>query len=66
MERDLAERSFCYGTRFSLADIAAGYALAYLDSALPDFEWRSGHPKLVALAQRLGTRESFRKTVPQA
>lgn len=64
MEQDVAGREFCYGDRFSLADIAAGYALAYLDGALPDIEWRSKHPHLAALAQRLAARESFRKTMP--
>jgi glutathione S-transferase len=65
MEKELGEREFCYGTRFSLADIAAGYALAYMDRVLPDIEWRRSAPKLARLAERLGERDSFRKTVPQ-
>jgi glutathione S-transferase len=61
----LGEREFCYGERFGLADIAAGYALGYLDRMLPDIDWRTAHPNLAALAQRLGERDSFRKTVPK-
>ena len=58
----LGEREFCYGGRFSLADIAAGYALGYADQVTPDIEWRAAHPNLARLAERLGQRESFRKT----
>ena len=64
MERDLGERACCYGSGFSLADIAVGYALGYLDAVLPDFDWRSAHPALKTLSQRLAERESFRKTAP--
>lgn len=65
MEQDVAGREFCHGERFSLADIAAGYALAYLDAALPDVEWRKAHPNLARIAATLAERESFLKTVPQ-
>lgn len=64
MSRDLGERAYCHGERFGLADIAAGYALAYLDTSLPDIDWRSAHPNLAALAERLSTRPSFRNTAP--
>lgn len=65
MAQDLGERAFCHGERFSLADIAAGYALAYLDTSLPDIDWRAAHPNLGALAERLAMRPSFRKTAPK-
>lgn len=66
MERDLGARAFCFGDSFTLADIAAGYALGYLDRVLPDIDWRAAHPRLKALAERLAQRESFLKTLPQA
>lgn len=66
MAKGLAEREFCYGNRFSLADIAGGYALGYLDLVLPDIDWRAAHPNLARLAERLDQRDSFRKTVPHA
>lgn len=64
MEKDLGSNAFCFGGRFTLADIAAGYALDYLDQALPEVEWRAAHPALQRLAQRLAARESFSKTLP--
>ena len=45
-----------------LADIAAGYALDYLDFALPEVEWRKAHPALARLAARLAARKSFSGT----
>lgn len=66
MARDLAEREFCFGEAFSLADIAAGYALGYIDRMLPDIEWRAAHPTLARLAARLAERDSFRKTLPKS
>jgi len=66
MERELGEREFCYGSRFTLADVAAGFALGYLDRVLPDVDWRKAHPRLTQLEQRLAKRDSFVKTLPQS
>ena len=63
--RDLGEREFCYGETFSLADVATGYALGYLDRVLPDIDWRKAHPNLAALSERLAKRESFNRTIPK-
>lgn len=62
MEQDLGKHDHCAGNRFTLADIAAGYALGYLDYALPDYEWRKVHPALARLAARLEARPSFSST----
>jgi len=64
MERDLGRNEFCYGGKFSLADIAAGFALGYLDQVLQDTDWRSEFPGLKSLAARLAQRESFIATKP--
>lgn len=66
MERDLGDKEFCYGSTFSLADIAAGFALGYLDQVLADTGWRAECPKLERLAARLAARESFVATKPAA
>ncbi len=66
MEKDLGAGQFCFGGRFTLADIAAGYALGYLDFALEEVEWRKAHPALTRLAERLAARPSFNSTVQVA
>jgi glutathione S-transferase len=64
MARDLDERSWCNGESYSLADIATGCALGYLDFRYPDVDWRDAHPNLAKLAEKLGARASFADTVP--
>jgi glutathione S-transferase len=65
MAKDLGRNEYCYGGRYTLADIAAGYALSYLDFALPEVPWRQAHPALAQLADRLATRPAF-STTPHA
>ncbi len=62
MEKDLGGNEFCLGERFTLADIATGYALGYLDFGLPEQDWRTTHPNLAQLARRLFARKSFSET----
>lgn len=59
LEKDLDKNEWCLGGRLTLADICTGYALGYLDYALPDYEWRSKHPALARLAAQLTARPSF-------
>ena len=62
MEKELGQGQFCFGSRFTLADISAGYALGYMDFAVPDIDWRKAHPALAKLAERLFARPSFAAT----
>jgi len=64
MEKDVGGNAWCFGEQYTLADIACGYALAYLDYALPDIKWRDTHPNLRRHAEKLFARPSFAKTVP--
>ncbi len=64
MARDLEERPWCNGESYSLADIATGCALGYLDLRFPEVDWRDAHPNLARLAEKLGARPSFADTVP--
>ena len=67
MEKDLGARNFCHGESFTLADVACGNALGYLDRALPTVEWRKAHPGLGRVSRSLAARESFKKTLaPQS
>ena len=63
---DLGERAWCNGGGYSLADIATGCALAYLDFRHPDIDWREPYPNLAKLAEKLARRASFAETVPPA
>ena len=66
MARGLGERSDCAGTHFSLADIAVGCALGYLDFRFSDIDWRGAHPVLDKLYDRLSQRSSFSESAPAA
>ena len=48
--------------QLSLAHIALGCALAYLDFRHGDIAWRSGHKTLAELSAQLELRDSFRDT----
>jgi glutathione S-transferase len=65
MSRELGDKNWCMGTHFSLADIACGAALGYLDFRFADIDWRMAHPNLARLAEKLAQRPSFIETVPQ-
>ncbi|HWD16064.1 MAG TPA: glutathione S-transferase [Casimicrobiaceae bacterium] len=62
--RELGDRAWCYGESFSLADIAVGCALGYLDLRLSELDWRDLYPNLAKLADKLGKRPSFTDTAP--
>ncbi len=55
----LADKPFAAGIHFSLADIAVGCALGYLDFRFPQIDWRGPHPNLGRLADKLAQRQSF-------
>ena len=64
LSRELGERPWCSGETYSLADIATGCALGYLDLRQPDLAWRVDYPNLVRLADKLAKRPSFAETAP--
>ena len=66
MARGLGERPWCNGGHFSLADIAVGCALGWLEFRYPDIDWRTSHPNLGRLLEKLAQRTSFADTVPVA
>lgn len=65
VEAELGEQAWCHGNAFSLADIAVGTALGYLDLRLPDLDWRTTYPNLARLFEKLSQRQSFIDTVPR-
>ncbi len=64
ISRGLADKPFCAGIHLSLADIAVGCALGYLDFRFPEIAWRGEHPNLARLQDKLMLRASFADTVP--
>ena len=65
MSEELGEQPWCAGNAFSLADVAVGTALGYLDFRLADIKWREQHANLARLFDELMARTSFAETVPQ-
>jgi|SRR5215470_11456223 len=63
---ELGDKAWCNGEAYSLADIATGCALGYLDLRHPGIDWRGPYPNLVRLAEKLGKRPSFADTLPPA
>lgn len=63
--RGLGDKPWCSGNAFSLADIATGVALGYLDFRFPQIEWRKQYPNLAKLAEKLFARPSFVETAPK-
>jgi len=47
-----------------LADIAVGCSLGYLDFRFAHIDWRTAHPNLASLYERLAQRPSFKDTSP--
>ena len=64
MSQGLGEKPFCAGIHLSLADIAVGCALGYLDFRFAQIDWRTGYPNLVKLHDKLMQRPSFADTLP--
>ncbi len=64
MSKGLAEKPFCAGIHLSLADIAVGCALGYLDFRFPDIDWRTPQANLAKLQEKLVLRPSFVDTQP--
>ena len=64
MSTGLGDKPFCGGIHFSLADIAVGCALGYLDFRFPQIDWRTDYPNLVRLHDKLSQRPSFADTIP--
>jgi glutathione S-transferase len=62
--RELGERKFCHGETFSLADIALGCALLWIEMRLPEINWRDTYPNLAGWMAKLETRQEFVDSAP--
>ncbi|MDO8455806.1 MAG: glutathione S-transferase N-terminal domain-containing protein [Burkholderiaceae bacterium] len=64
MSTGLGDKPFCTGIHLTLADIAVGSALGYLDFRFPEIDWRDTHPNLAKLQEKLMQKQSFIDTIP--
>ena len=62
---DLGERAWCFGERYSLADIALGCSLGWVAFRLSSIDWRGQYPALARHVDKLMTRPAFAETVPR-
>ena len=67
MAKDLEGRPWCHNDRYSLADIAVGCSLGWLDFRRPgEVDWHAKYPVLAQHHRKLMERAPFADTVPQA
>ena len=67
MEKDLEGKPWCHNDRYSLADIAVGSCLGWLDFRKPgDVNWHAEYAGLAQHYRKLMERAAFADTVPQA
>lgn len=64
MSQGLADRPWFFGIHMTLADIAVGCALGWLEYRFPGMTWRESHPNLGKFADKMNARQSFIDTAP--
>jgi glutathione S-transferase len=64
LSEDLADSKWCVDDTFSLADIALGCMLGYLDLRFENINWREQYPNLAKHYAALMQRASFKDTAP--
>jgi glutathione S-transferase len=60
----LGDRAWCNNQAYTLADIALGCALGWLNFRFPSLDWRSPYPNLARHYEKLSARQSFIETAP--
>jgi len=64
LDADLAEKPWCTGNGCTLADIALGVCLGWLDFRYPKMDWKKDHANLARHFAKLSERPSFAETIP--
>ena len=65
MSANLGDSPFCKGNHYSLADVALGCTLGWLNFRFPDIAWRDDYANLARLFDKLSERASFKDTLPR-
>lgn len=64
MSEGLADKQWFCDAKYSLADLAIGCALGYLDFRFAQLDWRGPYPNLQRFYTQLADRPSFKLTAP--
>ena len=64
MGKGLGDKPYCAGIHLTLADIAVGCALSWLDFRFAHIDWRASNANLTKLMDKLALRASFIDTAP--
>ena len=65
MDSELADKPWCAGNGYTLADIATGVCLGWLEFRYPKMDWKKDHANLGRHFAKLSERPSFAETVPR-
>jgi glutathione S-transferase len=65
MDSELGDKPWCAGNGYTLADIAVGVCLGWLDFRYPKMDWKKSHANLARAFAKLSERASFVDTVPR-
>ena len=62
---ELSDKPWCHGERYSLADIAVGCCLGWVEFRKPgNIDWRGEYPNLDRFYSKLMERPAFADTAP--
>ena len=61
---DITKKKWCVNETFSLADIAVGCMLGYVDLRFKQLNWQDNYPNLAKHYSVLVKRPSFKQTMP--
>lgn len=64
MDEGLGDKPWCAGNGYTLADVAVGACLGWLDFRYPKLDWKKERPNLARLFAKLSERPSFADTLP--
>lgn len=64
LSEELADNSWFLNDVYSLADIAVGCSLGYLNLRFPEIAWQNNYPNLAQLYEKLMQRPAFAESTP--
>ncbi|MFH1605244.1 MAG: glutathione S-transferase C-terminal domain-containing protein [Pseudomonadota bacterium] len=65
MARELADKPWCHGHAYSLADVSFACCLGWLAFRFPEIDWRAKYPNLARHFDRLLARPAHADTAPK-